>query len=143
VSALTVPAQAGVGTAIVVTDTTTNQGAGAVSTATATKFYLSTKIIFDSSALLLQSSHAVPNLPAGAASTAAARLTLQGAEGVVTRRNREAKLAAGRQGVLAAVTSAANAIPSTSAGTEACGRTMAPVRIQAPMKGVHFLDSMI
>lgn len=74
-SALTVPAKAGAGIAIVVADTTTNQGAGAVSTATATKFHLSSKIIFDSSALLLQGSHAVPELAAGAATTAAARLT--------------------------------------------------------------------
>ena len=53
VTALTAPAKAGPGDTITVTDTTANQGAGAMGAATTTRFYLSTKAIFDTTAVPL------------------------------------------------------------------------------------------
>ena len=76
VTALTVPAKAGPGDAIVITDTTTNLGAGAVGASSVTRFYISSRAIFDGSAVPLPGGHAVPNLAAGAASTASTTVTL-------------------------------------------------------------------
>ena len=76
VTALTVPAKAGPGDAMVITDTTTNLGAGAVGASSVTRFYISSRAIFDGSAVPLPGGHAVPNLAAGAASTASTTVTL-------------------------------------------------------------------
>ena len=58
------------------TDTTTNLAAGAMGATSVTRFYLSTKSVFDASATLLSGSHAVPDLAAGASSTATTSVTL-------------------------------------------------------------------
>jgi subtilisin family serine protease len=84
VTALTVPAKAGAGDTIQVTDTTTNQAAGAMGASSVTRFYLSTKAMFDASATLLPGSHAVPDLAAGAASTATTTVTLPSTLAVAT-----------------------------------------------------------
>jgi subtilisin family serine protease len=76
VSSLTVPAKAGPGDAITVTDTTTNQGAGAMGASTVTRFYISSRVIFDTTAVPLPGGHAVPDLAGGASSTASTTVTL-------------------------------------------------------------------
>jgi subtilisin family serine protease/subtilase family serine protease len=68
VSALTVPASAGAGTAIVITETTKNGGAGPVMPST-TRFYLSLNSVLDASDVLLPGGRAVDGLAAGASST--------------------------------------------------------------------------
>jgi subtilase family serine protease len=65
VSALTVPAKAGVGTDIVASDTTMNQGGGGVPSSTL-RFYLSANTVLDANDLLLSGSHVVGDLESGA-----------------------------------------------------------------------------
>ena len=74
VSALTVPAIAGAGSAFSVSDTTKNQGAGAGDAST-TRFYLSTNSNLDAADVIL-GSRTVPPLAAGASDTAATSLTM-------------------------------------------------------------------
>jgi subtilase family serine protease len=76
VSALTVPARAAAGEAVVVTDTTKNQGAGPAPSS-ATNFYLSTNLSIDPADVLL-GSRAVPGLAPGGVSTASTSLTIPG-----------------------------------------------------------------
>jgi subtilase family serine protease len=68
VSAPTVPATAGAGSTVVVSETTTNKGAGPVA-ASVTRFYLSTKLVIDASAMLLSGGRAISELAGGASST--------------------------------------------------------------------------
>ncbi|HEX7794997.1 MAG TPA: CARDB domain-containing protein, partial [Vicinamibacterales bacterium] len=75
VSALTVPAKSGVGATITVSDTTTNSGGGPAA-ASITRFYLSANTTIDAGDSPLGGAHVVPDLAAGAASTASTMLTL-------------------------------------------------------------------
>ena len=75
VSSLTVPFKIGAGSTIVVSDTTKNQGTGTVD-ASVTRFYLSTRILLDSSAMTLTDSRTVPPLAAGASSSASTTLLI-------------------------------------------------------------------
>jgi subtilisin family serine protease/subtilase family serine protease len=68
VTALTVPAMAGPGDAIVISETTRNQGGGAAG-ATATRFYLSANSTLDGEDILLAGARNVPALAAGETST--------------------------------------------------------------------------
>src|SRR5204862_1301437 len=75
VSALSVPATAGAGSAIAVSDSITNQGAGAVG-ASATRFYLSSNVTLDASDVPLGGARAVPALAAGATSSGSTVVTV-------------------------------------------------------------------
>ena len=74
VTALTGPMSAAAGATILVTDTTRNQGGGAAG-ASATRFYISSSILFDSTARPMQA-RSVPALAAGASSTASTSVTI-------------------------------------------------------------------
>jgi subtilase family serine protease len=67
VSTPTGPATAGAGLTIVVSETTTNKGAGAIA-ASVTRFYMSTTLAIDASAVLLSGARAIPELAGGASS---------------------------------------------------------------------------
>jgi subtilisin family serine protease len=75
VSALTVPAATGAGSAIVVNDTVTNSGGGSVP-ASATRFYLSSEYTLGPSATLLAESRPVPGLTAGASSSGSTTIVI-------------------------------------------------------------------
>lgn len=75
VSTLTVPTKGGAGGTITVSDTTTNSGGGPAA-ASVTRFYLSANTTVDAGDSPLGGAHAVPDLAAGAASTASTTLTL-------------------------------------------------------------------
>jgi subtilisin family serine protease/uncharacterized membrane protein len=75
VSALTVPPKGGPGLTINVADTVTNQGAGAAAAATV-RYYVSTKLLLDASAIVLPGGRLLPGLAPGEASSGATALTI-------------------------------------------------------------------
>lgn len=75
VSALTAPAAANPGAAIVATDTTSNQGA-ASAPSSVTRFYLSTNAVLDAGDVVLGGSRAVPALAGGAGSSGSTTLAI-------------------------------------------------------------------
>jgi subtilase family serine protease len=74
VAAVSGPALAAAGATIVVSDTTVNQGGG-VAPASSTRYYISTRILFDSSARPLQS-RSVGSLAPGASSSGSTSVTI-------------------------------------------------------------------
>jgi subtilase family serine protease len=75
VVSLTTPPIGGAGAAIVVSDTTSNDGGGAAA-ASVTRFYLSSNSTWDAADTLLNGTHAVPALAAGAGHTASTTVTI-------------------------------------------------------------------
>ncbi len=111
VSALTVPAKAAAGSAILVTDTTANRGAGPTA-ASVTQFYLSSDFTLNAADVLLDGSRMVPALAAGSSSVGSTMVTIPGGLATATY-------------YVFAKADADNAVGETQEGNNTASRTIA------------------